>query len=313
MSNSKRLLSLLAVLASVPVHAQAQGFALERFSPAPSGAGWWLNDELRLEGGLGGAVSLQLGYAHNPLRLRDDGGSSLAVVAHQAVGTIGGAVVWNRFRLSVEFAGPIDVSGSSGVVNGVDYMAPHVNLEDNPDGISDVRVGLDARLWGDVHGPFRVGLGAQLFIPSGSREQYVSDETWRGVGRVLFAGDVHWFSWAANLGVHVRPLDDGATPNTPRGSEALAGFALGARLPLAGNELLVGPELAAVTAFKAAFVNDTTGVEVLLGARWEQVVSSQLAWRLKLAGGVGVHAAFGVPEWRVLVGVELLGHTRALK
>ncbi len=307
MSSSRRLLPMLMMVVATMARGQAQGFALERFLPAPSGAGWVLNDELRLEGGLGGAVSLQLGYAHHPLVLRDATGATLAVVAHQAFGTIGAAVAWKRFRLSVEFSGPIDLSGTSGVVNGVDYAAPHVNLEDNPDGISDVRVGLDARVWGDVHGPFRVGVGVQLFIPSGQRESYTSDETWRGLGRVLLAGDVRWFSWAANVGVHLRPLDDGSTPNTPRGSELLGGFALGARLPVAGHELLVGPEVSAVTALKAAVAPDATGLEVLLGARWEQTVTAQLAWRLKLAGGVGAHAAFGVPEWRVVLGVELLG------
>jgi hypothetical protein len=298
---------LLFALLSTPVLAQttAQGFSLERLDASPAGAGWVQNDELNLDGPLAGAASFTMGYAHAPLRV-----GGLGVVTNQAFGTVAAAVRWNRFRLSVDLVAPIDVSGASGEVSGVSYAAPAVNLEQNPDTISDVRLGLDARVYGAPGSAFRFGVGVQLFVPSGAREQYVSDETLRSVARLLFAGDVGMFSWAAHLGVHVRPLDDGSTPQSPRGSEALVGLAFGARVTRWSPdvELLVGPELSAVTAFKAALHSDTTGVEALLGARLEQRLTPSVSWRLRLAGGAGLHPSFGVPAWRVVLGVELLGH-----
>jgi hypothetical protein len=302
-SSSLLLLTLLAApaLAQVP----AQGFALERLDAAPAGAGWLQNDELNLDGPLAGAASFTMGYAHLPLRV-----GGLGVVTHQAFGTVAAAVQWTRFRLSVDLVAPVDVSGVSGEVAGVTYTAPAVNLEQNPDAISDVRLGLEARLFGAPGAAFRFGVGVQLYVPSGAREQYVSDETLRSVARALFAGDVRWFSWAAHLGVHARPLDDGTWPQSPRGPEALAGLALGARLTPGGPglELLVGPELSAVTAFKAALQRDTTGLEALISARLEHHLTPAVSWRVRLAGGVGLHPSFGVPAWRVVLGVELLGH-----
>src|ERR1700680_1247626 len=57
------LVSLVPLLISVvcPAHAEAQqtppGFAVERFSPSAAGAGWFVMDDLDMDGGLGGAVA----------------------------------------------------------------------------------------------------------------------------------------------------------------------------------------------------------------------------------------------------------------
>jgi hypothetical protein len=55
--------------------------------------------------------------------------------------------------------------------------------------IADMRLGLDSRLAGSVDGPLRFGFSAQLFVPSGERASYVTDDTYRGLLRVQFAGD----------------------------------------------------------------------------------------------------------------------------
>ena len=57
-----------AVLCAASASAQQPtGFALERLYPSAPGGGWFVMDDLNIGGGLGGAVSLTSGYAHNPL------------------------------------------------------------------------------------------------------------------------------------------------------------------------------------------------------------------------------------------------------
>ena len=79
---------------------------------------------------------------------------------------------------------------------------------------------LKARIVGDAHSPFRLGLGAQFFIPSDVRSNYTTDHTYRAMGRVLVAGDVGKFTYAGHVGVHVRGLDDQSIPEPP----AMPGF-----------------------------------------------------------------------------------------
>jgi len=286
----------------------AQGFAVERFSAPAAGGGWLTNDDLRLRG-LGGALSIGFGYAKSPLRIAD-GSQRLAVVSDQAFADIGVAVTCERIRVYANFASPLAVLGHSGTVGAWRFAGPLVNLAENPDTITDVRLGIDARLFGGPDSPFRVGVGAQLFVPSGDRNDYVTDGTVRGMGRLLLAGDLGWFSWAGQLGLHVRPLDDSPAPGSPRGSELLFGLSAGARIPAGAYQVIVGPELSGVTALGALFTPAATGVEGLLGARLESTGDEGPQLRVKLAVGAGLAPSFGVPEWRVVLGAELFGHVR---
>ena len=212
------LLCALGARAQTPV----EGFNAERFSPSAPGAGWFVMDSLDMHGELGGALAFSARYARAPLRV-----GGLAVVTDSAYGQVAGALTWYSWRFSVGFDFPFAVKGRSGTVGGYQYTAPDVDLGSRPDTISDVRIGVDTRLLGDATSPFRLGLGAQLWIPSGLEEDYVTDGTYRGMVRLLFAGDVRWFTYAGHVGVHIRPRDDGGVPGAPRGSELLFGAAAG--------------------------------------------------------------------------------------
>lgn len=291
---------------------QAQGFALERFTPAAPGAGWFVMDDLTLHGGLGGAISLSLGYSHNPLSLTLPGGAqSLAVVQHETSASIAMAVTYDRFRLHAIFTSPVYVAGQGGAVGDWQFTSPKANLEQTPDTISDVQLGLDARLYGEPDGPVRLGGGAQLIVPSGARADYLTDGTYRAAGRFLFAGDLGQFSYAGHAGVHLRPLDDSPVPGSPRGSELLFGLAGGAKLTLLGGSFLLGPELFGATALRSFFGGETTALEALLAARFEQATSAAGAVRIKLGFGAGLHPRFGAPEWRAIVAIELVGQLQA--
>jgi hypothetical protein len=285
-----------------------EGFAVERFYAAAPGGGWFVMDDLRLRGGLGGAVSLTFGYAHRPLRVESaDGRQRLSVVSDQAFAEVALAATYDRFRLYLILPGPLDVSGYSGDVGGYHFTAPSANLAQNPDAVADPLLGFDARILGGAASPFRLGAGAQLIIPSGVRADYLTDGSFRAMGRLLLAGEMGRFDYAGHLGVHIRPLDDAPVPGSPRGSELLFGVAGGARLPVGNSELVIGPEVYGETALRSFFGSQTTGLEALLGTRLEGARSDGVGYRVKLGIGGGIIPHFGAPAWRAVLGLELFG------
>ncbi len=308
-------LGLCALLASgaAPARAQVQptGFAVERFYPSAPGGGYFVMDSLDMHGGLGGVLALSFGYAKNPLRI-PDGAGSLAVVSDQAFAGIAAALTYSGLRVYLNLEMPLVISGQSGTVGDDAFTAPNVNLAATPDTLSDARLGLDARLIGGPHSPFRLGAGAQLYIPfAGNRANYTTDGTFRGMARILFAGDLGPFSYAGQLGVHLRPLDDHDIPGSPQGNELLLGIAGGAKLPRLGHGsllMIIGPEVYGATAFFNLFGKSATALEGLLTARIEGTRDDRLQLRIKLGAGAGLIPGFGAPEWRLLFGIEMFNH-----
>jgi hypothetical protein len=287
---------------------QPQGFAVERFYPSAPGGGWFVMDDLNIFGGLGGAISLTGGYARNPLQVSAPGGTQpLALVWGEAFTDIGASVTYDRYRVYFDLPFPLVVTGMSGIVGPYRLMAPSLNIGANPDTISDPRIGFDIRLFGKPRSALRLGMGAQLIFPSGNRADYVTDARYRGMFRFLAAGDSGAFTYAGQLGVHVRTLNDAPAPGSPDGSEFLFGVSAGRRLPVRrGWEFIVGPEIYGETAFHAFFSGET-GAEGLLTGRLEGTGTGRNL-RFKLGIGHSLVHDFGVPQWRVVFGVELIGH-----
>jgi hypothetical protein len=284
----------------------APGFAVERFYPSAAGAGWFVMDDLDMHGGFGGAIELTSGYAHDPLVVAS-GGQRLAVVSDEAFADVGLAATYDRFRFYLDFSSPLAIEGSSGTVGGYQYVAPKVTLGNDPDTISDPRIGFDARIAGKPDGVFRIGAGAQLYIPSGSPSDYDTDGTVRAMFRVLFAGDAGRWMYAGQLGLHLRPLNDSPAPGSPDGSELLFGAAAGPKFLMGHWAVIVGPEVYGETALQPFFGGTTTGLEALLTGRLEGTGDGgQL--RVKVGAGGGLDPNFGAPEWRIVVAVELFAH-----
>jgi hypothetical protein len=314
--DAKRAVSAVAVLllaASAPAsragaEPRVQGFAVERFYPSAPGGGWFVMDELDLHGGLGGAVELTTGYSLNALHV-NDGSRRLDVVSNRAFADFGFAATYDRFRLSANLNSPLLTTGESGTAAGYHFVAPSLDLGNHPDTISDLRIGLDARLVGDAAGAFRLGAGAALFVPSGDRADYDTDGTYRAMVRVLAAGNRRAFRYAGQLGVHVRPLDESPAPESPRGSELLFGAALGMKVPSGtSTAFVVGPEIFGATAFRSFFGATTTAVEALLTGRLEGTAYAAPVLRVKLGAGGGIDANFGAPDFRAVFAIELLDH-----
>jgi OOP family OmpA-OmpF porin len=299
---------------------QPQGFALERFYPAAPGGGWMVTDDLDMRGGLGGAVAVSSGYAHDPLRVTD-GVQHLDVVADQASFDVALAVTYDRFRLYLNLDSPIVGKGAPGTVGANVYRTstpsapgnvPSFDISTHPDTIADARVGFDARLIGDPKGPFRLGAGAQLYVPSGNGSDYLSDGTYRAMLRVLAAGNVGLFTYAGQLGVHIRPLDESPAPGAPQGSELLFGIAGGPRFPVDSRGetvVIVGPEVYGESALKSLLGTTSTGVEGLLTGRIEGAGDDGRQVQLKLGVGGGLNPHFGAPEWRFVFALSLFDHS----
>ncbi|HSQ62166.1 MAG TPA: hypothetical protein VLM85_03090 [Polyangiaceae bacterium] len=310
----------LAALAWAPraeAQQQAQGYALDRLYPSAPGGGWFVMDALDMHGGLGGTMELTLGYAHDPLRVASsDGSRRLAIVSDQASADFGFALTYDRWRLYLNMDAPIGSSGQSGTVDGYQFTAPTVDLTNNPDMLGDTRVGLDVRLLGKPTSLFRLGVGTQIIIPNGTfadacahqdpRRCYVSDGTLRAMDRLLVAGDGGHFTYAGQLGVHMRPRNDAPTPEGPQGIELLFGAAAGARFALgARHALVVGPEIFGASPLRSLFGSGATSLEGLLSARLEGTGDRGAQLRVKLGAGAGLVDHLGAPEWRLVLAVEV--------
>jgi len=284
-----------------------QGFAVERFYPSAPGGGWFVMDDLDMDGGLGGAVAFTGGYSRKPVEVTSpDGSRHLALVSDEAFADVGFAATYSRYRFYFNIPMPLLVTGTSGTLGPYQLSAPAVDVGTNPDSISDVRVGFDVRLLGKPGSSLRVGVGAQLIIPSGDRADYVTDGTYRGMFRLLSAGDVGRFAYAGQLGLHLRPVDESPAPGGPHGSEFLFGVSAGRRLSAgSGWVVVVGPEVYGETALRS-FFGEATGVEGLLTGRFDRTGSGPHL-RVKVGVGRGLDPHFGAPEWRIVCGVELFG------
>jgi hypothetical protein len=286
---------------------QTQGFAVERLYPSAPGGGWFVMDDVNLSGGWGGAISITSGYSQNPLEVTGPGGTQrLTLVSNEAFVDVGVAVTYDRYRLYVDLPVPLVVAGNSGMVGPYQLTAPALNIAQSPDTVADPRLGFDMRVLGKPGSKFRLGAGAQLIIPSGDRADYVTDGRYRGMLRVLPAGDVGRFSYAGQFGVQIRPAEGLVLPGSPDGNELLFGASAGRKFSVRnGWALVVGPEFFGETAVRSNS-GGQTGFEGLLTTRLERP-GDRPHVRFKLGVGHAIVQHFGAPEWRVLVGAELVG------
>jgi hypothetical protein len=303
-------LCLIAASTEVMHAQQQQGFAVERFYPSAPGAGWFVMDDLTMDGTLGGAIELTGGYSQNPWQVTGANGTGgTAVVSAEAFVNVGLAATHDRYRAYLNIPMPLLVIGTSGAIGPYSLTAPAVNVGTNPDTISDPRLGFDVRFLGTAESALRLGGGAQLIFPSGHRTDYVTDARYRGMLRFLAAGDVKAFSFAGQLGYHARSLSDLPALGGPNGSEFLFGGSAGRKFSLGrGWQVIAGPEIYGETAFRA-FFNGNTGAEALMTGRFETISDSRRV-RIKIGVGHAVVEHFGAAEWRVLFGADVFGQTR---
>jgi len=291
------LLASVAALTATRASAQATatGFSLDQFNPSERGSEWFAEDSLDLRGDPSAAVGLVGELAVRPLVIYNPDGSTQSVpVRDQLILHPGASVtLFSRVRLGLDVPVAVYQAGSSGALDGVAYPAV------TSGGVGDLRLGADVRLAGSYLDAFSIALGAQVFVPSGNSAQYLGDNSVHAVlPRVLVAGQVGWFAYAAHVGFQYRGLN-ASVAGTTFGNGLVFGASAGVRA--AREKLLVGPELYGSTQVSgSSFASQTTPVELLLGAHY------LLGADVRVGAGVapGLTKAYGEPEVRVLASLE---------
>ena len=269
------------------------GFALDRYSPAETGSSWFAADSVSSTGHGSLAIGLIGDWAYRPLVLYTDDGSSTAVVKNQIFVYAGiSLALWDRLTLAVTlpFEGPVAGNGAEG--GGMRFAtAPGGKL-------GDLRLGAAVRVYGKADGAFRLGLGAQAELPTGSRAAYAGDGKLGVRGRLAVAGDLGDWAYAVAASARYRGLAD-SYADAALGSEV--GFVAAVGRHFLDRKLLVGPEIYGSTQVQhAVFKQTSTPVEVVLGAKYRVLPDFVVG----LAGGPGLTDGLGSPTSRVLLSLE---------
>ncbi len=297
---SRRTLLASAVAAAsltgvLPVFAQQRGFAIDRFEPSERGSDWFAGESLDLRGNMRPAVGVVVDYANRPLAVYDASGSvKTSVVRDQLLLHAGGSLVLgDRVRVALNLPVAAYQSGTDGVSRGVTYAAPVSPA------LGDLRLGADLRLLGEYGEPLTVAAGVQVLLPTGNRDAYTSDGTVRVVPRLLAAGEIGQFVYAARVSFDYRSLN-GAFAGSSLGSQMLFGASAGARL---GGTFVVGPEVYGATVVGGddpPFKVRNTPVELLFSGH----ATFASDWRVGAGAGPGLTRGYGEPALRVLASLE---------
>ncbi|MBI2395331.1 MAG: OmpA family protein [Deltaproteobacteria bacterium] len=291
----KRLLVLSALACTTATNvanAQQQGFSLDRFDPSERGSEWFAQDTLDLRGHVRPAIGVVGDWGYKPLvAYAPDGEERTSIVKHQLFAHVGASLVmWERLRLGLNVPIAAFQQGNAATVGGVAYSPADKSA------LGDVRLGADVRLLGTYGSAFTLAFGTQLFLPTGSREQWTGDEKVRVVPRLQAAGDVGIFAYAARVGAAYRALSEDLA-GSKIGSELTFGASAGLRV--ADRKLLLGPEVFGTTVLSAAFEKKTTPFEVILGAHY--TIGD---FRVGAGVGPGLTRGFGAPMVRGLLSFE---------
>ncbi len=305
--STKRALAVSAAFFSVAcvgferdALAQRAGFAIDRFEPSERGSGWFVADTLDLRGHLRPAIGAVADYGYKPLVVYDRAGNEVsAIVRHQLFAHVGGSVVlWDRLRLGVNLPIALYQDGETGqtLVNGTAETFRPANQAS----IGDVRLSADVRVVGETTDPFTLALGVRGWAPTGDRNQFTGDGTFRVAPQALAAGEIGAFTYAARLGMIYRSLDTGYA-GSDLGSELTGSAAAGLRV--VDRRLVIGPEIWGSSVFSGSdtfFSKRSSPVEWLFGAHFD--ATKEL--RVGAGGGSGLTRGFGAPEVRGVLSVE---------
>ncbi|MCK6588378.1 MAG: OmpA family protein [Polyangiaceae bacterium] len=298
--NAGAFAAVLLAASSVP--AQTQGFALNRFRPAPPGDRLFGVESPYVAGDLVPHALLLADYAHNPLVLRRDAGDQDLgpVVSHQLfLHAAGSIALFSRVSFNVDIPLAVLQKGESPGAAGAGTFASPDSAE-----LGDLRVGLRGRIYGGYFDPFQLAVGAYLWLPSGNDEagSFVGDGSVRGMPQVIVGGRTNSIVWSFSTGVEIRPsLTYGqVTQGTMLHAGAGAGYLIGE-----GGHFQVGPELSFATVLED--VNRrTTNLELLLGAKYRFLSSFEAGAGL----GLGLVSGVGTPDVRAVV---MLAYTPELE
>jgi OmpA-OmpF porin, OOP family len=262
----------------------ASGFVVNRFEP------------LDLRGHVRPTLGVVGEYQFRPLALYNGDGTLRTSIVRNLVVLHPGAslVLWERLRLGLSIPLQLYANGSASPLDGVLYPAPA-----NDQAVGDLRISADVRLFGAYGEAFTLGLGVQVWAPTGNRESYASNGAARVVApRALIAGDISNFVYAARMGALFRGRDD-VIAGTLLGTELTFGASAGLRV--IDRHLVVGPEMYGSTVLDGdhVFGRRTTPIDLLFGGHY---TAGDV--RFGAGAGLGLTRGIGSPAAHVLASIE---------
>jgi OmpA-OmpF porin, OOP family len=276
----------VSLLGAATAWAQNTGFTVNRYEPSERGSHWFVTESLDLRGELRPALGVVGDYQYRPLAIYDANGDvRTSIVRHMFTAHVGGSLVLaDRFRLALSLPVVPYVEGEDGRLRGVNYAAPA-----NETTIGDLRIGIDARLFGRADDPVTVAVGAQAWLPTGERSSYTSDGNMRFAPRVLVAGALGTFTYAAKAGVMIR-AEEHSFADATVGHDLMFGASAGVRV--LDRRWVIGPELFGTTTLASqAFERRTTPLEILLGTHY----AFEGGLRVGAGVGPGLTRGYGSP------------------
>ncbi|HLV20042.1 MAG TPA: OmpA family protein [Polyangiaceae bacterium] len=256
--------SWIAVLAFIASPASAQGtdgFALNRFEPAPAGDRFFAVQGADPGGHLQPRLMLLGQYAYRPLVLYREGGDERvgSIVSDQLfLHAAASLSLWDRLLLSVDMPFALVTEGDSPSTGNVVVQSP------SGAAAGDLRLGARVRFIGEARGPLQLALAGYVWLPTGDEDKLAGDGSVRGVPALVLSGETDNLAYAVNAGVTVR--GERQLLNSELGSELTFGGAIG--LLLADRKLQIGPELYGATTLDDPFSRGTTQLEAIAGARY---------------------------------------------
>lgn len=285
----------LALAAPRVAGAEPTGFIANRFEPSERGSQWFVLESLDTRGHYRPGFGVVLDYAYRPLVIRESSGEPrTALVSHMVTTHIGVTqVMFNRVRIGGNAPLILYNDGDSGTLRGVTYSAP----ADNPP-VGDARITMDVRLFGEHDSPITMAVGGRFWFPTGKTASYTGEGAARGGPRVLAAGGVGSFVYAAQLGTAFSAAD-----RVELGGTAVAGhvfsYAASAGFRADQGRVVIGPELHGSTLLSDAFATRASPLEILIGGH-----VSVGGFRFGTGVGSGLVGGIGAPQLRLLGNIE---------
>jgi OOP family OmpA-OmpF porin len=262
-----------ALLVCAPAAAQAvAGYALDTLEPSAPTDRFFAIGDAGVRGHLDATASVLMQYQSNSLVLYRGGSSPdspKVVGARLGLHLAEALTLWDR--LLVDAALPVIPYQGGDTRTGVPVIGPAA--------VGDLRLGVRGEL--PVALPFDLGVGVDVWLPTGNRDAFTSDGSVRADLKVLASGHRGAFGWATQLGGLYRQSQDLFITRT---GPALT-YAGGVSWTTAEGALRVEAELRGRWQFAGT---STSPLEALAGLHYQQgrVVLGVAAgrWLVKGAG-----------------------------
>ncbi len=233
-----------------------------------------------------------LDYAREPLVLvREANDEDLGgVVSDQMFVHIGlNFSIIERFSINASMPFAVLSSGDAPAGGGLQFQEP------SGAAVGDLRLGLRARIFGEYHDPFQLGVGGYVWVPTGADDAYVSDGSVRGQPHLLTGGREDRFIWSVMVGPSFRKQTNQGVIQL--GHEMNWGAGVGVLL-LDERSLQLGAETYGGVSLEAPD-SRSTNAEVLGGIKWRMAPFADML-EMGVAGGPGITTGIGTPAARVL-------------